>query len=73
MKKEMAMCKLLLVALTGMAAFALTSNALFAARNRRRSAHAQVKDQVQTWENEGGHVPDVATVHSTPATDGARH
>jgi hypothetical protein len=67
------MRKLLLIMMAGVAGFALTSNALSDARNRRRRARAHVKDQVQTWENEGGNVPEVATVRSTPATRDIRH
>ena len=67
------MRKLLLIMMAGVAGFALTSNAVSEARNRRRGARAQGKDQIQTWENEGGNVPDVATVRATPAARGARH
>ncbi len=67
------MRKLLLIVMAGVAGFALTSNVLFDARNRQRRARAQVKDQVQTWENEGGNVPEVATALSTPLRHDAQH
>ncbi len=67
------MRKLLLIVMAGVAGFALTTNALSDARNRRRGARAQVKDQVQTWENEGGNVPEVASVGKTPATREIQH
>jgi hypothetical protein len=72
-EKETTMRKLLLIMMAGVAGYALTSNALSEARNRRRRARAQVKDQVQTWENEGGNVPEVAAVRSTPAAHDVRH
>jgi hypothetical protein len=71
--KETNMRKLLLIVMAGVAGFALTTNALSEARNRRRGARAQVKDQVQTWENEGGNVPEVATVRPTPAARDVQH
>jgi hypothetical protein len=67
------MRKLLLIMMAGVAGFALTSSALLEARNRRRGGRAQVKDQVQTWENEGGNVPDVATVRPVPVVREIRH
>jgi hypothetical protein len=35
---------------------------LLGKRRRRRGERRQLKAQVQTWEDEGGHVPDVQTV-----------
>jgi hypothetical protein len=67
------MRKLLLIMMAGVAGFALSSNALSHARTRRRRARAQTKDQVQTWENEGGNVPEVATARPTPASPEVRH
>lgn len=61
------MRKLLLIMMAGVAGFALTSSALAETRNRRRTARSQLKDQVQTWENEGGNVPEVAAVQTAPA------
>jgi hypothetical protein len=33
---------------------------------RRRNERVQMKEQVQTWENEGGNVPEVPTVTPHP-------
>ncbi|MEO8004120.1 MAG: hypothetical protein ABI771_04390 [Betaproteobacteria bacterium] len=72
-EKATGMRKLLLIMMAGVAGFAFTSHALSEARSRRRGARVQAKDQVQTWENEGGNVPDVAPVRATPAASDAGH
>ncbi len=46
--------------LVGLVGFAIARFALRA--SRRRSAERELKQQVQTWEDEGGNVPDVPTV-----------
>lgn len=67
------MRKLLLIVMAGVAGFALTSNAISETRRRRRGTRAQLKGQVQAWENEGGNVPEVATVQSSPARRDFEH
>ena len=54
------MQKTWLVLLAGIAGFAITWFRLGDAR--RRGDRGQLKEQVQTWEHEGGNVPDVQTV-----------
>jgi hypothetical protein len=49
-----------LALLAGLAGFAMTWFLLGDAR--RRGDRWQLKDQVHTWEDEGGNVPDVLTV-----------
>ena len=67
------MRKLLLIMMAGVAGFALTSSAMLEARHRRRGARSQLKDQVQTWENEGGNVPEVAKEQATSVAREVRH
>jgi hypothetical protein len=49
-----------LALLAGVAGFAITWFMLGDAR--MRGDRSQLKDQVHTWEDEGGNVPDVQTV-----------
>ena len=35
-------------------------------RSQRKSARRELREQVQTWEDEGGNVPDVPTVTPRP-------
>lgn len=49
-----------LVLLAGFAGFAITRFML--SDERRHGERWHLKEQVQTWEDEGGNVPDVQTV-----------
>jgi hypothetical protein len=41
-------------------------------QSRRRNARQELREQVQTWEDEGGNIPDVPTVAPRPRTRNER-
>ncbi len=59
------MRKTLLVALAGIAGFAVSA-ALVERARARSGERRSTKDDVLVWENEGGNVPDVPTVRPRP-------
>jgi hypothetical protein len=54
--------------LAGLLGFAIARLAL--RMSRRRGSRQELTEQVQTWEEEGGNVPDVPTV--TPRVESSR-